>query len=67
MNRLQCFSSKEILKNNRKVCLEINGKQATKLPEIDSNTKFTKHHKQLNAPFVIYTDSESNLKQAQKI
>ena len=66
MNRLQCFSSKEILKNHRKVCLEINRKQATKLPEIDSNRKFTKHHKQFNAPFIIYTDFESNLKQVQK-
>ena len=40
MNRLQCFSSKEILKNHRKVCLEINRKQATKLPEID---RFQRH------------------------
>ena len=30
---LQCFSSENILKDHREICLEINSKQATKMPE----------------------------------
>ena len=51
MNCLQCFSSKEILKNHCKVCLEIDGKQASKMPGKGSNIFLTGHQKQLNKFF----------------
>ena len=49
MNCLRCFSSKEIVTNHLEVCLEINGKQDTKMPEKTSKLQFTGHHKQLKA------------------
>ena len=51
MNCLQCFSSKEILKNHCKVCLEIDGKQASKMPGKGSNIFLTGRQKQLNKFF----------------
>ena len=57
---LQCFSTQEVLTNHRPVCLEINGKQAVKMPDEDkANVRFGNYQKQLPAPFVIYADFES--------
>ena len=50
MNGLQCFRSKKILTNNFEVCLEKNGKQATKISKKVNNIEFTRHHKKMNAP-----------------
>ena len=55
MNCLQCFGSKEFFTNYLEVCLEVNGEQATKMPEHGSNTKFVVHLKQLKAPFELKT------------
>ena len=43
MNYLQHFSTKEILTNHQEVCLEINAKWDTEIPEKGSNIKFTGH------------------------
>ena len=61
MNCLQCFSSKEILTNHPRVCLEINGGQASQMQK-GSNIMFTGHHKQLKTPFATYDDFKSILK-----
>ena len=55
-----------MLTNHREIFLVINGKKATKTPVKGSNVHFTRHHKQLVAPFVIYADFESNLKKFQE-
>ena len=59
MNCLQSFSSGKILKIFCKVCLDINGKQATNVP-------VSKHKIQLH-PLAIYADFESNLKKFIKL
>ena len=35
MNCLQCFKSLDVLENHRKVCLEIDSRQSTKMAEKD--------------------------------
>ena len=40
MNCLQCFSIKQMFTDHHKVCLEIHVKEATKMPEKDSNVFF---------------------------
>ena len=51
------------MKNRQVNCITINGKQAIKkdniLPNKDNILKFNNFHKQLNVPFVIYTDFEA--------
>ena len=57
---LQCFSREDILTDHKPICLEINGKQAVRIPKADKAIlKFGNHQKQLPAPFVIYADFES--------
>ena len=46
---LQRSRSKGIVTNHREVCLEINGKQAIKMPENANKLQFIGHHKQLKA------------------
>ena len=56
---LQCLSSKEHLEKHKVDCIEINGKQAIRMPEPESIIEFTNYRKQLPAPFVIYADFEA--------
>ena len=56
---LQCLSSKEHLEKHKVDCIEINGKQAIKMPEPGSKIAFRNYRKQLPAPFVIYADFEA--------
>ena len=56
---LQCLSSKERLEKHKVDCVEINGKQAIKMPEPESKIAFTNYRRQLPAPFVIYADFEA--------
>ena len=51
---LQCFSSKNILKEHKKVCLSINGAQSVRLKKGVINLK--SHFKQIPVPFKIYVD-----------
>ena len=59
MHCLQCFSKEEILLKHKEVCIEINGEQSIKMPEVGSKIKFTNYNKQMKAPFVIYADFEA--------
>ena len=59
MHCLQCFSSEEILSNHKEICIEINGKQAIKMPKVGSKIGFKNFKKQMQAPFVIYADFEA--------
>ena len=59
MHCLQCFSSERVLLNHKEICLEINGKQAVKMPKIGSKIDFKNFKKQLQVPFVIYADFEA--------
>ena len=60
MHCLQCFSSERILKNHEENCIIINGKQAINMPKKGENIlKYSNHHKQQPAPFVIYADFEA--------
>ena len=60
MHCLQCFSSERILTNYKENCIQINGKQAIKMPTKGENIlKFNNFHKQLPVPFVIYADFEA--------
>ena len=59
MHCFQCFSSERVLLNHKEICLEINGKQAVKMPEIGSKIDFKNFKKQLQVPFVIYADFEA--------
>ena len=56
---LQCLSSKEHLEKHKVDCVEINGKQAIKMPVSGSKIAFKNYRKQLPAPFVIYADFEA--------
>ena len=56
---LQCFSSEQVLTNQKENCISINGEQAVKMPEKGSKVKFMNFHKQLAVPFVIYKDFEA--------
>ena len=53
---LQCFSSEQVLTNHKKLCIQINGEQAIKMPGKGSKVKFTNFNKQLLVPFVMYAD-----------
>ena len=56
---LQCLSSKEHLEKHKVDCVEINGKQAIKMPVSGSKIAFKNYRKQLPTPFVIYADFEA--------
>ena len=56
---LQCFSSKNVLTEHKKVCLSINGAQSVRL-EIGT-TEFKNYFTQILVPFKIYADFECNL------
>ena len=62
---LQCFSSEHVLTNHKVICIQINGTQPFKMPEKGSTVKFNNFHKQLQAPFVIYSDFEAITKKVQ--
>ena len=56
---LQCFSSKNVLTEHKKVCLSINGAKYVRL-EIGT-TEFKNYFTQILVPFKIYADFECNL------
>ena len=56
----QCFSSERVLNNHKENCIQVNGKQAIKMPDKDNNIlKFNNFHKQQAVPFGIYADFEA--------
>ena len=57
---LQCFSSENVLRKHKEICLSINGKQSVKLEE--GIIKFENYFKQIPVPFKICADFECNLK-----
>ena len=59
MHCLQCFSREDVLTEHKNNCIAINGEQAIKMPEKGDKVYFKNHHKQLPAPFVIYSDFEA--------
>ena len=56
---LQCFSSKNVLTEHKKVCLSINGAQSVRLEK--GTTEFKNSSTQILVPFKIYADFECNL------
>ena len=56
---LQCFSSKNVLKEHKEVSLSINGVQSVRLEK--RTIKFESYFKQIPVLFKIYTDFECNL------
>ena len=59
---LQCFSSKNVLTEHKKVCLSINGAQPVRLEK--RTIEFKNYFKQMPVPSKIYADFECNLKSA---
>ena len=57
---LQCFSSKNVLPEHKKVCLSINGAPSVRL-EIGT-IEFKHYFRQIPVPFKIYVGFECNLK-----
>ena len=57
---LQCFSSKNLLTEHKKVCLSINGALSVKSEK--GTIEFKNYFKQIPAPFNIYADFVCNLK-----
>ena len=57
---LQCFSSKNVLTEHKKVCLSINGAQSVRLEK--GTIEFKSYFKQIAVPFKIYANFECNLK-----
>ena len=57
---LQCFSSKNVLTEHKKVCLSINGAQSVRLEK--GTIEFKNYFKQIPIPYKIYGDCECNLK-----
>ena len=57
---LQCFSSKNVLTEDKKVCLSINGAQSVRLEK--GTIEFKTYFKQILVPFQTCGDSECNLK-----
>ena len=56
---LQCFSSKNMLAEHKKVCLNINGAQSVRLEK--GTIEFKNHFKQIPVPFKVYANFECNL------
>ena len=61
MNCVQWFSSKEILTNHQKVCLEI------EMLKKNSIEQFSNYKKQMPSSFTTYADFEYNLKKFKKL
>ena len=57
---LQCFSSKNVLAEYKKVCFSINGAQSVRLEK--GTIEFKNYFKQIPVPFQIYADFECNFK-----
>ena len=57
---LQCFSSENVLPEDKEVCLSINDAQSVRLEK--GTIEFKKYFKQKPVPFKIYADFECNLK-----
>ena len=57
---LQCFSSKNVLKEHKEGCLSINGAQSVRLEK--RTIEFNNYFKQILVPFKICADFECNLK-----
>ena len=55
-NCLQCFSSKNVLSNQKEVCLSIEGAQSVKLKK--GTIDFQNLFKEILVPFKIYSDFE---------
>ena len=55
-NCLQCFSSKNVLKNHKEVCLSISDVQSVRLEK--GTIKFKNTLKQIPVPFKIYSEFE---------
>ena len=60
---LQCFSSKNVLAEHKKVCLSINGTQTVKLGK--GKIEFKNAFKEIQVPFKTYSDFESVLTSAE--
>ena len=60
---LQCFSSKNVLAEHKKVCLSINGTQTVKLGK--GKIEFKNAFKEIQVPFNTYSDFESVLTSAE--
>ena len=56
---LQCFSSKNVLREHKKVCLSISGAQSVRIEK--GPIKFKNCFKQIPVPFKTYADFERNL------
>ena len=57
---LQCFSSKNVLTEHKKVCWSINSAKSVVLEK--GTIEFKKYFKQIPVPFRIYAGFECNLK-----
>ena len=57
---LQCFSSKNVLTEHKKVYLSINGAQSARLEK--GTIEFKNYFKQIPVQFKIYADFECNVK-----
>ena len=57
---LQCFSSKNVLTEDKEVCLSFNGEQSVRLEKV--TIEFKTYFKQIPVPFKTCADSECNLK-----
>ena len=57
---LQCFSNKNLLTENKEVCLSINSAQSVRLEK--RAIEFKNYFKQISVPFKVYADFECNLK-----
>ena len=57
---MQCFSSKNILTEHKKVCLSINGAQSVRFEK--GTTKFKNYFKQIPVPFKFYAHFGSHSK-----
>ena len=63
---LQCFSSERVLNNHKKNCIQVNSKEAIKMPDKDNNIlKYNNFHKQQAVPFVIYADFDAMAEKVQ--
>ena len=60
---LQCFSSKNVLAEQKEVCLSINGAQSVISEK--GTTEFKNYFKQIPVLFKVYADFECNLESAE--
>ena len=56
---LQCFSSKNVLIQDKKICLSINSAQSVRFEK--GTSKFKNYFKQIPVPFKVYANFEYNL------